>query len=43
MCDVMADGKWLMRDRRILAFDETEILRLGQKASEYLVEHAFGR
>ncbi len=43
VCDVMVDGKWLMRDRQILAFDETEVLCHGQKASEYLVEHAFGR
>jgi len=41
--DVMVDGKWLMRDRQILAFDEDEILCQGQKASEYLVEHAFHR
>lgn len=39
--DVMVDGKWLMRSRLILSFDEQEVLRQGQTASEYLVEHAF--
>ena len=38
--DVMVDGRWLMRDRTVLSFDEDEVLREGQKASEYLVEHA---
>lgn len=41
--DVMVDGKWLMRDRVILSFDEAEVLRQGQAASEYLVDNAFRR
>lgn len=41
--DVMVDGKWLMRNRHILTFDEVEVLRHGQEASEYLIEHAFHR
>jgi len=40
VASVMVDGRWLMRDRRILAFDEAEVLLEGQRASEYLVEHA---
>lgn len=40
--DVMVDGKWLIRDRQVSAFDEGEVLRQGQSASEYLVRHAFG-
>lgn len=39
--DVMVDGEWLMRDRIVRSFNEQEILRQGQAASEYLVEHAF--
>ena len=38
--DVMVDGCWLMQDRNILSFDEEEVLREGQRASAYLVEHA---
>lgn len=38
--DVMVDGRWLMQDRNILSFDEEEVLREGQRASAYLVEHA---
>lgn len=40
--NVMVDGKWLMKDREIYSFDESEVLRQGQIASEYLVKHAFG-
>lgn len=39
--DVMVEGDWLMRDGRVLSFDEEEVLRQGQSASAYLVEHAF--
>lgn len=39
--DVMVEGKWLMRDRTVLSFDENEVLRNGQAASEFLVEQAF--
>ena len=41
--DVMVGGDWLMRNRQVLAFDEDEVLREGQRASSYLVEHARGR
>lgn len=39
--DVMVDGTWLMRNRDICTFDENEVLRQGQIASEFLVNHAF--
>ena len=37
--DVMVGGTWLMKDRNVLAFDEEQVLREGQKASEYLIAH----
>lgn len=39
--DVMVEGEWLVRDKSVLSFDEEEVLRHGQSASSYLVEHAF--
>jgi 5-methylthioadenosine/S-adenosylhomocysteine deaminase len=36
----MCDGKWLMRDRKILVLDEDEILREAQRAGEAIYKRA---
>ena len=36
--DMMVDGKWLMRERRLLTLDEEKVLEEAQKAAEKLVE-----
>lgn len=36
----MCNGKWLMRDRKILTLDEDAILREAQKAGEAIYRRA---
>lgn len=41
VADTVVNGKWLMKDRHVLSLDSEEIRKNAQKASEYLIEHAW--
>lgn len=38
--DTVVDGRWVMKDRQALVFDEEEVRRQAQEAGEYLVRMA---
>lgn len=38
--DTVVNGNWVMKDRKICTFDETEVRKEAQKAGEYLLERA---
>lgn len=37
---VMVDGRWVMREGRVLTLDEAQVRKNAQEASEHLVKHA---
>jgi 5-methylthioadenosine/S-adenosylhomocysteine deaminase len=39
VCDVMVDGRWLMRKGEILSLDNDAVIRQAQSVSEYLIKH----
>jgi 5-methylthioadenosine/S-adenosylhomocysteine deaminase len=40
VADVMVDGQWVMRSRKVCTLDEAEVRKNAQECSEYLVKHA---
>lgn len=38
--DVLVDGGWVMRERKVCTLDEADVRKNAQEASEYLVNHA---
>lgn len=38
--DSMVDGKWVMRNYQVLTYNEEEVRKQAQEASEYIVSHA---
>ena len=40
VCDMAVNGKWVMRENRILTMDCDAARKNAQEASEYLVSHA---